>query len=136
VLIVEDDALELGLALRALQSTGTQVEVARDGAEALDRLLPPNVTTLPLLSFVLLDLKLPKVGGLDVVRRLKRDPVSAAIPLVVFSSSAEARDLALCYQAGANSYIVKPVDFDQLLAALAAAAAYWCGINRTRPVLP
>jgi DNA-binding response OmpR family regulator len=131
ILIVEDDPHELGLALLALNASGMTVEVARDGSEALDRLLSPAAASLPPLALVLLDLKLPRIDGLEVARRLKAAPATRTIPIVVFSSSDAARDVLAGYHAGINSYIVKPVDFDQLRAMLDSIAHYWSRINLT-----
>src|SRR4051794_8071477 len=118
ILLVEDDPADVELALFALRkcSLATTIEVVRDGEEALDFLFctgrfserspahPPRV--------VFLDLKLPKVDGLQVLREVKNDPRTKGIPVVVMTSSAERRDLAEGYRLGANSYVQKPVDFD------------------------
>jgi two-component system response regulator len=129
VLLVDDDSHELALAMRALKAAGLTVEVARDGVEALERLLPAKAPQRPMPMFVLMDLKLPRIGGLDVARRLKADPSTRAIPIVVFSASSEARDLAEGYRAGINSYLVKPVDFDAMRSLMAQVAHYWSAPN-------
>jgi CheY-like chemotaxis protein len=129
VLIVEDDVDELSLAMRALKATGLAVEVARDGVEALERLLPAHTPRRPMPMFVLMDLKLPRIAGLDVARRLKADPSTRAIPIVVFSASSDAHDLANGYGAGINSYLVKPIDFNEMLTLMAQVAHYWSALN-------
>nr|BFE63359.1 response regulator [Dactylosporangium thailandense] len=132
VLLVEDNPDDLELALLALDrgSFTTAVDVARDGAEALDYLLtrrpePPQV--------VLLDIKLPLVDGIDVLRQIKADPHTRHIPVVMLTSSAQDRDLRACYELGANSYIVKPVDMERFMAAMNNIGAYWLGLNLTDP---
>ncbi|WP_433613588.1 response regulator [Dactylosporangium sp. CA-139114] len=132
VLLVEDNPDDLELALLALGrgTLTTAVDVARDGAEALDYLFtrrpePPQV--------VLLDIKLPLVDGIDVLRRVKSDPSTRHIPVVMLTSSAQDRDLHACYELGANSYIVKPVDMERFLAAMNNIGAYWLGLNLTDP---
>jgi CheY-like chemotaxis protein len=129
VLVVEDDEAELGLVLRALRGGGAAVEVARDGVAALDRLQSPAAAALPRFTFVLLDLQLPRLGGVEVARRLKIDQSTRHIPVVVFSSSREAIDLQHCYEAGVNSYVVKPIDFAQLLVIIDRLAHYWSHLN-------
>ncbi|WP_433083380.1 response regulator [Dactylosporangium sp. CA-052675] len=132
VLLVEDNPDDLELALLALDrgTSATAVDVARDGAEALDYLFtrrpePPQV--------VLLDIKLPLVDGIDVLRQVKSDPRTRHIPVVMLTSSAQDRDLRACYELGANSYIVKPVDMEQFMAAMNNIGAYWLGLNLTDP---
>ncbi|MER7275212.1 response regulator [Dactylosporangium sp. NPDC000244] len=132
VLLVEDNPDDLELALLALDrgSFTTAVDVARDGAEALDYLFtrrpePPQV--------VLLDIKLPLVDGIDVLRQIKAEPRTRHIPVVMLTSSAQDRDLRACYELGANSYIVKPVDMEQFMAAMNNIGAYWLGLNLTDP---
>jgi CheY-like chemotaxis protein len=128
ILVVEDDADELGLAVLILESAGMTVDAARDGQEALGRLLTPGGPDAH-PCFVLLDLKMPRMDGLEVARRLKADPATCAIPIVMFSSSCERRDLADGYRAGVNSYVVKPTDFGQLRAMLGEIAHYWLELN-------
>jgi CheY-like chemotaxis protein len=128
IFVVEDDADELGLAVLILEGAGMTVDAARDGAEALGRLLAPGVGEMR-PNFVLLDLKMPRMDGLEVARRLKADPATSAIPIVMFSSSHERRDLTEGYRAGVNSYVVKPTDFGQLRAMLGEIAHYWLELN-------
>jgi two-component system response regulator len=136
VLIVEDSETDLELTLRALRQKNfaNRIEVARDGAEALDFIRGTgafsgrNVNVQP--RVVLLDLKLPKVDGIDVLRALKSDPVTKSIPIVVLTSSAEERDRVESYNLGANSYIVKPVEFDDFARAISDVGFYWVVLNK------
>jgi CheY-like chemotaxis protein len=126
VLLVEDDPEDVTLTLRALSrnNLADHVHVVRDGAEALsylDRSERPRV--------MLLDLKLPKVTGLEVLRRVRQDPRLATMPVVVLTSSREEPDIATAYALGANSYIVKPVDIEQFIGAVSEAGLYWVLIN-------
>jgi len=129
VLFVEDNPSDVELTLRALKKNHftNHVVVARDGAEALDILFPAAAGALP--KVVLLDLKLPKVTGLEVLRRLKGDERTRSVPVVVLTSSREAPDVAESYRLGANSYIVKPVDFDAFTRAVADVGLYWLLLN-------
>lgn len=127
VLLVEDDPNDARLALRALSGlvAADGVRVARDGVEALEVLR----TTTPRL--LLLDIKLPRLDGLQVLKVLKADERTRAIPVVVLTSSREPGDIEQAYRLGANSYIVKPGDYRSFTAALTAAGAYWLEINLT-----
>jgi two-component system response regulator len=127
VLLVEDDPNDARLALRALSGlvAADGVRVARDGVEALEVLR----TTTPRL--LLLDIKLPRLDGLQVLKVLKADERTRAIPVVVLTSSREPGDIENAYRLGANSYIVKPADYKSFTAALSAAGAYWLEINLT-----
>ena len=135
ILIVDDDADAVDLPLRALRAhnVADRVAVARDGVEALDYLLPNDPADAPSsgeLRLVLLDLKMPRVGGLEVLARLKASERTMGIPVVVLTSSGEERDLAASYGLGANSYIVKPVDFQQFVATVGAVGMYWLRLNQ------
>lgn len=129
LLLVEDNPQDLELILRALRKAGHNPEqrIARDGQEALDLLfgaapVEPRV--------ILLDLKLPRVSGIELLRRLKEDARTRSIPVVVLTSSPEQRDLAECYRLGANSYVVKPVEFAGLSAVVQQVGGYWLRVNR------
>jgi CheY-like chemotaxis protein len=137
VLLVEDNPDDLELAQLAFKRGrfANTVDVARDGSEALDHLFcegrhagrdPSDEPRL-----VLLDIKLPKVDGIDVLRSIKGDPRTRHIPVVMLTSSAEDRDLHACYELGANSYIVKPVDMEQFLSAVQNIGLYWLMLNQT-----
>jgi two-component system, response regulator len=136
ILLVEDDPYDVELTLRALRAEDPQlrVEVVRDGEEALDYLLrrgewkdrPSDQTP----NLVVLDLKLPKIGGLQVLRELKSNAECAAIPVVVLTSSGEHRDIAESYRFGANSYVQKPVEIAQFRASIRAIANYWLRVSR------
>ncbi len=128
ILLVEDNPDDEALALRALRrcALAADVIVARDGAEALAKVgagSPAHGGRLP--EVVLLDLKLPKLSGLDVLRRLRADPRTMILPVVVLTSSNEDEDVLECYRAGANSYVRKPVDFDEFAAAVAELGRFW-----------
>ncbi|MCK9983548.1 MAG: hypothetical protein AzoDbin1_00020 [Azoarcus sp.] len=131
VLLVEDNADDEALTLRALRKHNiTNVVVKRDGAEALDYLLGDDV--LP--AVVLLDLKLPKVDGLEVLRRLRADARTRILPVVILTSSKEESDLLEGYGRGANSYIRKPVDFVAFMEAVRQLGVYWLALNEPPPV--
>ena len=136
ILLVEDNPQDAELTTRALKKNNlaNRLFTVEDGAEALDFLFcrgkyatrdvghPPKV--------VLLDLKLPKVSGLDVLRALKQDEKTRAIPVVVVTSSREDPDIKTAYGLGANSYVVKPVDFDAFAAAVSSLGMYWLLVNQ------
>lgn len=131
ILLVEDNADDEALALRALGrcSAAVRVEVARDGAEAVAHLFGPRDAPLP--EVVLLDLKLPKLSGLDVLRRLRADPRTRCIPVVVLTSSGEDRDIVESYLAGANSYVRKPVDFEEFTRVVGEIGHFWVARNES-----
>lgn len=133
ILLVEDNPDDVELALRALRkhNIANNVLVARDGVEALAFLQPdggPPPGGYP--RVVLLDLKLPRVDGLEVIRRLKGSAATRRIPIVVLTSSNEDRDLLNSYDLGVNSYIQKPLDFDQFVRAVGELGMYWLVLNR------
>jgi CheY-like chemotaxis protein len=135
ILLVEDNPNDRELTLRALgaRNLANQVIIARDGAEALKLLFPEEfggARAEPLTPrLVLLDLKLPKVDGLEVLRRLKGGERTRQIPVVVLTSSSEAPDVQRSYDLGVNSYIVKPVDFDSFARAVSEVGLYWLLLN-------
>jgi len=132
ILLVEDNPNDAELTQRALKKVGLadQLAIVRDGAEALNYLFAENGST-PRPKVILLDLKLPKVDGIEVLRRIRQDEALKAIPVVVLTSSQEARDIAECYKLGVNSYVVKPVEFDKFYQAVADLGAYWLILNKS-----
>lgn len=136
ILIVEDNPLDLEMTLRGLRKANivNQIHVTRDGAEALEFLFCEGAYAHRRIEdaprFVLLDLKLPKVDGLEVLARMKADERTRAIPVVMLTSSKEQRDLIESYQLGVNSYIVKPVDFDNFVQAARELGTYWLMLNQ------
>jgi CheY-like chemotaxis protein len=132
ILLVEDNPNDLELMLHALKENrvANQIRVARDGAEALELIFGTPGKQDPLSPrVILLDLKLPKVDGLEVLRRIKADPRTRLIPVVVLTSSRQERDIVESYQLGVNSYIVKPVDFERFTAAVKELGLYWLLLN-------
>lgn len=131
ILLVEDNPLDVDLTLRAFQrrKITNPIEVARDGEEAL-AWLPRWEAGEVQPVVILLDLKMPKVDGLEVLRQLKGHAVFRAIPVVVLTSSAEDRDVREAYKLGANSYIVKPVDFDKFMDVAEQIELYWTVLNK------
>jgi CheY-like chemotaxis protein len=131
ILLVEDNPTDLELALRVFKKhrIANRIEIARDGEEALDFLFGEGAHAgrggIQMPKVILLDLKLPKIGGIEVLRRIKSDPRTRSIPIVVLTSSREEKDLLESYQLGVNSYIVKPVDFDQFSDCLKDIGMYW-----------
>ena len=130
ILLVEDNPMDVDLTIRAFakRKIVNPIEVARDGEEAL-AYLPRWEAGEPLPAVILLDLKLPKVSGLEVLRYLKAHPQFRPIPVVVLTSSAEDRDIQTAYDLGTNSYIVKPVDFEKFLEVAAHIELYWTVLN-------
>ncbi len=135
ILVVEDNPDHLELTVLTLEDSGvaTEIEVARDGAEALDFLLGQGAyagrDTHKQPSFVLLDMKLPKLSGLDVLRGIRANPITALVPVIMLTSSSEHSDMLACYQSGANSFVRKPVDFAEFTEKLGCLQAYWLGVN-------
>ena len=136
ILLVEDNPNDVELMLHAFRkhNLSNSIHVVRDGAEALEFVFGTDAaaphSTEPSPKVILLDLKLPKVDGLEVLRRLKTDPCTRAIPVVVLTSSREERDIVESYQLGVNSYIVKPVDFGQLVESVRQLGLYWLLLNQ------
>lgn len=132
VLLVEDNADDEQLTLRAMRQSEVPniIRVARDGAEAVEHLFGPGAHRLP--DLVLLDLKLPKVSGLEVLKRIRSEESTKSMPVVVLTSSDEERDILETYRLGANSYIRKPIDFDEFIDAVRQLGVYWLTLNRGR----
>ena len=136
ILLVEDNPNDVELTLHAFKkyNLANRIQVVRDGAEALDYLFATgnyagrDVNHRP--RVILLDLKLPKVDGLEVLRRIKDDPRTKVIPVVVLTSSREEHDIVESYKLGVNSYIRKPVDFDQFTESVRTIGMYWLLLNQ------
>jgi len=135
ILLVEDNPSDLELAMHALQkyNLANNIEIKRDGAEALDfifcqgKYIERDIEKTP--KIILLDLKLPKVDGLEVLNKIKSNPQTHNIPVVVMTSSNQERDIVESYELGVNSYIVKPVDFEQFADAVRNIGFYWLLLN-------
>ena len=136
ILIVEDTPEDVELALRALRKANltNKIQIVRDGAEAMEFIFAEGkhsgrkIEDVP--KVVLLDLKLPKIDGMEVLRRIKSDPRTKTIPVVVLTSSKEQKDVVESYQLGVNSYIVKPVNFERFAAAVQDLGMYWLLLNQ------
>lgn len=131
ILLVEDNPMDVDLTVRAFRRSHLEnpIEIDRDGQEAIDRLERWRPGE-PLPSVVLLDLKLPKVDGLEVLRRYKAHEAAAAVPIVVLTTSSDEGDVRAAYAGGASSYIVKPVDFLKFVDVAAQIELYWTVVNR------
>ncbi len=142
ILLVEDNADDEALTLRALKKNNIQndIVVVRDGAEALDWLFTrgsyANRDPSARPQVVLLDLKLPKVSGLEVLRAMRDDPRTRRLPVVLLTSSKEDQDVIAGYDLGANSYVCKPVDFGDFVEAIRQLGLYWLVLNETAPQKP
>jgi two-component system response regulator len=142
ILLVEDNPLEIELTIGPLRELdpGNRIEVARDGEEALDFLFGRGAfrhrTGAPPPRLILLDLKLPRVDGLEVLRALRANTRTSMAPVVVLTSADEPRELAQSYQLGANSCVQKPVRPDELRSTLQAIGRYWLGLNQSPPPPP
>jgi len=135
VLLIEDNPDDVLLTKRAFAKANlvNEVIVAEDGADALERLLPADGTPGVVPVVILLDLNLPIIDGHEVLRRLRADPRTRLLPIVVLTTSAEERDLVEAYEHGANSYVRKPVDFIEFLEAAKTLGLYWALLNRCLP---
>ena len=139
ILLVEDNADDEALTLRALNKNkiANKIEVVRDGVEALDFLFATGSHAdrdpLELPEVILLDLKLPKLDGLEVLHRIRSDPRTRMLPVVILTSSKEEQDMIRAYSIGVNSYVRKPVDFNQFVEAIGQLGLYWLVLNETPP---
>lgn len=135
ILLVEDNPDDVELILRAFKkhTIGNPVVVARDGAEALEKLTGPGAYDPAQIGFVLLDLKLPKVDGLEVLRRIRSNEKTRLLPVVILTSSKEDKDLIEGYKLGTNSYVQKPIDFNQFSEAVRQVGLYWLIVNVPPP---
>ncbi len=137
ILVVEDNPDHLELTVLTLREHGVTAEiaVARDGAQALNYLFGQGIhadrDTHRQPAFVLLDMKLPRLSGLDVLRSIRNNPMTALIPVVMLTSSSEQSDMVACYQSGANGFVRKPVDFGEFTEKLNRLQAYWLGVNES-----
>ena len=136
VLLIEDSPQDLELTLRAFKKANlsNRIEIARDGAEAIEFLFCEGAHAGRKIEhgpkIVLLDLKLPKIDGMEVLRRMKSDPRTRSIPVVVLTSSQEQKDVVESYHLGVNSYIVKPVNFERFVTAVQELGYYWLLLNQ------
>ena len=132
ILLVEDSARDAELTMRALKKGGLANKLlwVKDGQEALDYLFDAN-RALP--AIVLLDLRLPRVSGLEVLKRMRADPIRKLVPVVILTSSKDESDIINGYSLGANSYIRKPVDFHNFVEAVAQLGMYWLVLNEAPP---
>lgn len=135
ILLVEDNPDDEALTIRALRRSNilNDVIVAHDGAEALEQLLGEDAAAAPAPAVVLLDLKLPKVDGVEVLRRLRADERTRLIPVVVLTSSSEQEDVIRSYRHGANAYVRKPVQFSDFAAAVNTLGMFWLLLNEPPP---
>ena len=137
ILVVEDNPDHLELTVLTLEESGIRAEiaVARDGVEALDYLFGQGQhagrDTQRQPSFILLDMKLPKLSGLDVLRSVRSNPLTALVPVIMLTSSSEHSDMVACYQSGASSFVRKPVDFIDFTEKLNRLQAYWLDVNES-----
>lgn len=131
ILLVEDSAKDIELTLAALEDShlANRVVVLRDGSEALEYLTEHPNGTDDFPAVMLLDIKMPKVSGIEVLRAIKSNPNLKQVPVVMLTSSREGPDLNACYELGANGYVVKPVDFAELFEAVKALGKYWAVVN-------
>jgi two-component system response regulator len=136
ILLIEDNPDDEALTLRALSKNNimNEVVVARDGQQALDYFFDENASTRPMPAVVLLDLKLPKIDGLEVLRRIRADQRTCLQPIVILTSSREEQDIVNGYRLGANSYIRKPVDFTQFMDSVRQLGLYWLVLNEATPI--
>jgi two-component system response regulator len=138
IMLIEDDEDDVTLTLRALEQNDitNEVVVATDGEQALDRLFPPDGGEPLVPALILLDINIPKVGGLEVLRTIRADPATQTLPVVMLTTSSEERDIIESYQLGANSYVRKPVSFSDFVEATRLLGLYWLRVNELPPKQP
>jgi two-component system response regulator len=134
ILLIEDNPDDVALTLRAFKKAGVanEIRVVTDGVEALDYLFSRGPRDLPIIA--LLDLNLPKIGGIEALKRLRADERTKLLPVIILTSSKEEQDLVAGYGSGANSYVRKPVDFVQFVEAARQIGLYWLLLNEPPPV--
>ncbi len=133
ILLVEDNQDDVDLTLRALAKAAIDIDVVRDGGEALDYLLRRAAfedVDKPLPNLVLLDINLPKLSGLEVLRELRRNEPTRLLPVVMLTTSKQEQDILESYAGGANSYVRKPVSYPEFVAAVNQLGVYWLGLNQ------
>ena len=135
ILLVEDNADDIELTKRAFNKNHivNEIVVVRDGAEAVEFLFNDGRDGRDLPQFILLDLKLPKISGLEVLERIRKEPATALIPVVILTSSKQEEDRAAGYRLGVNSYVRKPVDFNEFVDAVRQVGLYWLVLNEPPP---
>jgi two-component system response regulator len=137
ILLVDDNPDDVYLTLHAFRQNNilNEILVAHDGVEALDLLLPTGPDRPVRPAIVLLDINMPRMGGLEVLKRLRSDPRTRSLPVIMLTTSTEDRDIAESYDGGANSYVAKPVTSEQFLEAAKTLGVYWLGLNiQARPL--
>lgn len=137
IMLVEDNPDDEALTLHAFEKNNitNKVIVMRNGADAVDYLIGPGASSRELPTVVLLDLKLPKIDGLEVLRRIREDERTKVLPVVILTSSKEQQDLITGYRFGCNAYVRKPVDFDEFLQAARQLGLFWLLLNSPPPTL-
>lgn len=135
ILLVDDNPDDVTFTLRAFRKNNfsNEIVVAADGAQALEILLPENAVPAFRPALVLLDIKLPKIDGLEVLRRIRADPRTHSLPVVVLTTSSEDADIASSYRLGANSFVRKPVVFSEFVGAASMLGMYWLLVNHPAP---
>lgn len=135
ILLVEDNPDDVRFTLRAFKKNniGNEIVVATDGEKALEILFPEDGTAPFQPAIVLLDVKLPKVNGLDVLQRIRSEPRTQSLPVIVLTTSSEETDIVNSYKLGANSFVRKPVDFDDFVHAANILGVYWLLVNESAP---
>jgi two-component system, response regulator len=136
ILLIEDNPDDVTFTLRAFKRNNitNRILIANDGEQALNLLLPDDRPAAPRLALVLLDVKLPKIDGLEVLRRIRSDWRTQTLPVVVLTTSNEERDIVTSYRLGANSFVRKPIQFNEFVEATKVLGLYWLLVNQPAPV--